>query len=140
MSHRIVIDANIALAWMFNEDGSTAQLQPLFDALELVAPTLWQLEVVNAILVHERRKTLTRPQALQSLRLVEDLAVELVPEPVDRTATTLAQVARPHQLTSYDAVYLDLAMRSGLSLLTRDGNLRAAAGRVGVELVKERSK
>ena len=135
MSRRIVIDANIALAWLFNEDGSTAQLQPLLDSSELVAPTLWQLEVTNAILVHERRKTLTHSQALQSLQLVDDLAVELVPDPTARTATALAQVARPHQLTSYDAVYLDLAVRSALALFTRDKNLRAAAGRVGVPLV-----
>ena len=137
MNPRIVIDAHIALAWLFNEDGRTANLQPLFDALELVAPSLWLLEVTNAVLVHERRMTLTRGQALQSLQLLDDLAVELAPEPTGRTATALAQVARPHQLTAYDAVYLDLAIRSGLSLLTRDGNLRAAAGRVGVPLVSE---
>jgi predicted nucleic acid-binding protein len=136
VNSRIVIDANIALAWLFNENGSTAKLQAVFDASELLAPSLWLLEVTNAVLVHERRKTLTSPQALQSLQLLDDLAVDLEPEPTTRTATALAHVARPHQLTSYDAVYLDLAVRSGLPLLTRDGNLRAAAGRVGVPLVK----
>ncbi len=47
-------------------------------------------------------------------------------------------VARPHQLTSYDAVDLELAMSLKLPLFTRDNNLIAAARRVGVELVADR--
>ncbi len=48
----------------------------------------------------------------------------------------LAQIARPHQLSSYDAVYFDLAVRLGIPLVTDDGNLRAAVERVGIEWVE----
>jgi predicted nucleic acid-binding protein len=37
---------------------------------------------------------------------------------------------------SYDAAYLDLAVVEGLPLATLDKNLRAAAKRAGVELLR----
>lgn len=40
-----------------------------------------------------------------------------------------------HQLSSYDAAYLDLALAENLPRATLDNNLRAAAKRAGVELL-----
>jgi predicted nucleic acid-binding protein len=42
---------------------------------------------------------------------------------------------RAHQLTSYDAIYLDLAVRRDLPLATLDAALRKAAGNLGVKLL-----
>ena len=47
---------------------------------------------------------------------------------------TLA-LARSHRLTSYDAAYLELALRRGLPLATRDKALQAAARLEGVPLL-----
>jgi predicted nucleic acid-binding protein len=59
---------------------------------------------------------------------VNDLSVEDALGPV-------LNLARAQGLSAYDATYLELAMREGLALATQDDDLRAAAGRVGVELV-----
>ena len=134
---RLVIDANITLAWLFDEDSASARIKPVLDRSELVAPWLWLLEVTNAVLVRERRRMLAEAQAFRLLQLLDELTIELMPEPLSRTASGLAQTARPHQLSAYDAVYLDLAIRMGLSLFTRDENLRAAAAHVGVPLARE---
>jgi predicted nucleic acid-binding protein len=136
---RIVVDASVTIAWLFDEDAGTAKLKRPLERSELVAPWLWRLEIANAVLVRERRKVLTEAQALRILQLVDELPIELIAEPALRTVSGLAQTARPHQLSSYDAVYLDLAIRFGLPLFTRDKNLRAAASRAGISLVKEGS-
>ncbi len=39
-------------------------------------------------------------------------------------------LARKHNLSSYDASYLDLAMRKGLPIATLDKNVLAAAKRI----------
>ena len=135
---RIIIDASTTLAWLFDEDAPSARLKPVLDVSELVAPWLWRLEVVNAILVRQRRRALTEAQASRLLHLIDELTIDLIGEPAARTANALAQTARPHQLSAYDAVYLDLAVQLGLPLLTRDNNLRRASERVGVKLVSER--
>ncbi|MGA3066047.1 MAG: type II toxin-antitoxin system VapC family toxin [Tepidisphaeraceae bacterium] len=131
----IVVDASIVLAWLFDEDRAAAKLKPLIEKSDLIAPWLWRLEVANAVLVRLRRKSITETQAARVLRVLDELEIDLIPEPADRTAASLTQIARPHQLSAYDAVYLDLAIRMGLPLFTRDENLRAAAKRTGVPLV-----
>jgi predicted nucleic acid-binding protein len=136
---RIVIDASSTLAWLFDEDDGASRVKSVLETSGLVAPWLWRLEVTNAILVRERRKALTEAQASRLLQLIDELTIDLIGEPTTRTATGLAQIARPHQLSAYDATYLDLAIRLGLPLFTLDNNLRAAAKRAGVALVVERS-
>jgi predicted nucleic acid-binding protein len=49
--------------------------------------------------------------------------------------SSVLEAARSHDLTAYDAVYLDLAVARGLPLATIDGPLQAACRQVGVELV-----
>jgi predicted nucleic acid-binding protein len=48
--------------------------------------------------------------------------------------TEVLSVAREHDLSAYDAAYLELALRKGLPLATLDTRLRNAARRAGVEL------
>ena len=43
-------------------------------------------------------------------------------------------VARQHRLSAYDAAYLDLAIREGLTLATQDAELRTAARGAGVKI------
>jgi predicted nucleic acid-binding protein len=130
---RIIIDASITLAWLFNEDGRGDAIKSMLDRSELVAPWLWRLEVTNAVLVRERRKIYSLAEASRFLQLLDELPIDLLPEPPLRTASGLAQIARPHQLSSYDAVYLDLAITMDLPIFTRDNNLRAAAERAGAK-------
>ncbi len=127
-----LIDASITLAWLFDEAGRGASLDRQIEQLELVAPWLWRLEVVNVVLIRERRGHLPQAQSSRLLESLEALEVEIVGEPGNRSLTSLAQTARPHQLTAYDAVYLDLAIGLGLPLLTDDTALRRAAQNVGV--------
>jgi len=102
----------------------------------LFAPWLWRLEVVNAVLIRERRKHITAAQGTRFLRVLEALGVTPIAEPRTRSLDALAQLARPHQLSAYDAVYLEAAVSENLPLLTLDTNLRTAAARVGVQCLK----
>ena len=131
---RVVVDSNVTIAYVTNEDGLGPSLSPLFRHSQLVAPWLWKLEVVNTILVLERRKVLPPEHAIDRLERLQSLTIELLSDPPGRTLADLAAVARPHQLSAYDAVYLDLAVRESLPLATMDRNLQRAAGKVGVEL------
>ena len=130
-----VIDASVTLAWIFNEDGRGKALDKLLRPLNLAAPWLWRLEVVNAILVRERRKDITQAQGMQYLQALESLEIEILDEPVNRGLSQLAHLARPHQLGAYDAVYLDFALSLNLPLLSDDRNLQDACNRAGVKLI-----
>jgi predicted nucleic acid-binding protein len=133
----VVIDANVVLHSLLHKGPQSAKLNPLLEKSALIAPWLWRLEVANALLVHMRRKLLTEAEAIRILRLIDEMPIEIVPEPDERTATNLLQIGKTYQLTAYDAVYLDLADRRGLPLFTLDQKLREAAKRAGVSLLQE---
>lgn len=46
----------------------------------------------------------------------------------------LLQLAEAHNLTAYDAAYLELAQRSGLPLATLDSDLAAVAASLGIRV------
>ncbi len=133
---RCLIDASTTLAWLFNENGRGPALQQQFQSLDLVAPWLWRIEIVHVVLKRERQKKLTQAEGIQYLQAIESLNVEIIEEPNDRTMVELAQTARTHQLTSYDATYFDLAVRLGIPMITDDGNLQSAIKRVGIEWIQ----
>ena len=136
---RFIVDASVALCWYF-EDQRTAYTEAVFDCLargdEGLVPAIWPLEVVNGLVVAVRQKTITATQLETFVRDLKDLPVEVDLEGVGRAYSSILRVSRQHQLSSYDAAYLDLALVEGLPLATLDKNLRVAAKRAGVELLR----
>ena len=131
----VVVDASATLAWLFGEGNPAAWLEANLSSMELSAPALWRLEVVNAIVVKERRKQITESQGNQFLEILDALPIVIAQSQNQQSLPDLAKLARVHQLTAYDAAYLDLARSEQASLLTLDVNLIDAARRINVPLV-----
>jgi predicted nucleic acid-binding protein len=71
------------------------------------------------------------------LRTIVERGRDRVPGP-ESTARVFPEVHRTalaYRLTSYDAAYLELAIRRGRALATLDDDLRKAAAAAGVALV-----
>lgn len=131
----VVVDASATLTWLFGEGNPAAWLEANLSSMELSAPALWRLEVVNAIVVKERRKQITESQGNQFLEILDALPIVIAQSQNQQSLPDLAKLARVHQLTAYDAAYLDLARSEQASLLTLDVNLIDAARRINVPLV-----
>jgi predicted nucleic acid-binding protein len=98
-------------------------------------PAFWRHEVLNALMVGERRKRLTGELSQAFLQDLERLPTE-VDIPSAGTVFHLTQdLCRKHGLTAYDAAYLGLAIRHRLALATADAALDRAARAEGVEVV-----
>lgn len=127
-----VIDASIALSWCF-EDEATAETDRLFEFVRdegAIVPSLWHLELGNVLLQAEKRKRLSAEDVTTRLRLISALPITTDPETPARAWQDILSIARVEGLTSYDAAYLELAIRVGVPLLTKDNQLvRAARGR-----------
>jgi predicted nucleic acid-binding protein len=136
---RFVLDASVALAWFLDRPTSPYAdhvRQLLLRGNRAVVPALWQLEIANGFISAERRGTLTLSDislALQNLDVVVAQAIENSPDLVSMRG--VLSTARRFQLTAYDAVYLELALRQGMPLATLDKQFRAAASNAGVEIV-----
>ncbi len=97
-----------------------------------LAPELWHLEVRDALVSTERQGRITarglndRLRALRRLPVTTDAAPEL---------DAVVALARPHRLSIYDAVYLELARRHRAALATLDAGLAHAAAAEDVPIV-----
>lgn len=129
-----VVDNSIVMSWCF-EDEEDDYADTVLTALETKTagvPAVWPLEVANVLLVAERRKRLTKSDSIRFLELLRELSLEVIQEAPQRGTSEIMVLAREQQLSSYDASYLDLAMRKGLPLATLDARLRNAAEKCGV--------
>jgi predicted nucleic acid-binding protein len=129
-----VLDGSVALAWCFPDEKAPypqAVLESLATAQAFV-PSLWPLEVANALLVGERRKRSTQADTVAWLAFLAALPIAVEDETAAHAWADVLTLARSHNLSVYDAAYLELALRRGLPLATLDDQLTAAAGAVGV--------
>ena len=120
------LDSSVALAWILPDEHSDA-VDQIADRLEndfAVVPAVWPLEVLNALLTATRR---ARIGADDMRRLMSDLAaLPIEVEQVDMTQIleAVSVLAQRHGLTSYDAAYVELAIRRGLPMATLDRKLK----------------
>jgi predicted nucleic acid-binding protein len=129
-----VLDGSVTVAWFF-EDEADAYAEAVEDSLTeatAVVPSLWRLEVANALLMGERRKRTTEAKVTQFLVLVGALPISVDDETVARAWSETLNLARAQNLSVYDAAYLEVAERRGLPLATLDAPLKAAARAIGV--------
>jgi predicted nucleic acid-binding protein len=137
MKPSLVLDCSMAMSWCF-ADESTPESQNVQDRLvaeAAVVPGHWFLEVTNVLAMAERRQKISPDDSSQFLRLISFLDIQVDDEFSRRAFDYLLPLCRAHSLTSYDAAYLDLALRRDLPLATLDDALRAAAANLGVPIL-----
>ncbi len=132
-----VVDCSFALAWVFEDERDTIADELLGrlsngDSFDVPA-VLWGLEVRNALRGAVRRRRLTPPQAEERRLLLGRMPRVTVTTPPG-LGDELDALIRAHGLTSYDAVYLALALEHGLPLATKDSDLRVATLAAGGEV------
>jgi predicted nucleic acid-binding protein len=131
-----VLDASVALSWCFKDEASE-QTDAMLDHVRVfgaLVPGLWFLEVGNVLLQAERRGRIAPADVFVRLELISTLPIAVDQMSVAAAWDEVLALARAHRLTTYDASYLELAMRRGLKLFTRDAALAAAARAAGVDL------
>ncbi len=135
----VVIDSSLTLTWFFEDERTDATLA-LLDRVQqsgAVVPSLWRLEVANALQMGIRRGRIDAAYRDASLLDLSALDIRIDAEGHDFAWSTTLRLAERFGLTLYDAAYLELAQRLGLPLATRDQALRAAAGGLDVALLGE---
>jgi len=131
-----VLDTSIVIAWCF-EDESNALADVVLEQLRTktaMVPAIWPLEVGNVLLVAERRGRLSEADSARFLAMLSALPIQSETETRQRAMSDILFLAREYKLSSYDASYLDLAMREGVPLATLDKSLQRAAARCQVSL------
>ena len=128
----LVIDCSVSLAW-FLEDERNAFSDAILRATESSdtwVPAVWPLEFANGLLMAERRRRITRASRLDALKRVLLPGLRVDAAVADMQA--ISALAERRDLTTYDASYVELALRLGTDLVTLDRDLARAAAAEGV--------
>jgi predicted nucleic acid-binding protein len=99
---------------------------------QALVPAFWYCEVLNSLLVGERKGRISADQTRVFLGDLRAMRPTLDDAPLERVFQDVQALCRQYGLASYDALYVELAMRSVSPLATLDKNQRNAALAVGV--------
>jgi len=138
MNKSFVIDNSIVMSWCF-KDETSEYTDAVLNRLEYstaFVPSIWPLEVGNVLLVAERNKRLRQADSIRFIALLSELPIIVEPESPDRMMNEIVSIARAYDLSTYDASYLDLAMRKGIPIATLDKGLLRAAKKSNVPVIK----
>jgi predicted nucleic acid-binding protein len=135
-----VLDASVSLSWIYSDEHSAASDELLARVADrgAVVPQLWRLEIASALQNGIKRKRIDAAYRDSAIQLLLNLPIETDADTNDFAWTTTLQLADIHQIAIYDATYLELALRRGLPIATRDDQLAAAAASAGAILLPAR--
>jgi predicted nucleic acid-binding protein len=132
----IVLDASVTLSWCFPDEQTSLSLMVL-DRLnageEALVPAFWSVEVLNSLLVGEKRERISRDQTRAFLTNLAALRPTVDHASIEQVFGTVQMLCRDHGLTPYDALYVELARRTNCPLATLDQSQRAAANALNIE-------
>ncbi|MBL6985155.1 MAG: type II toxin-antitoxin system VapC family toxin [Candidatus Thioglobus sp.] len=136
---RFVLDNSISMRWLFH-DGTETDLRYAELVLAslvkntIFVPEIWWLEVINVIARAEAQEQLAETKSQKFLSMMCQIPIETDSLSQARAWENILPLAREYKLTSYDAAYLELAIRQNLALATLDNTLAKAAKLAGITL------
>ncbi|MBT3186030.1 type II toxin-antitoxin system VapC family toxin [Candidatus Thioglobus sp.] len=131
-----VLDCSVALAWCL-EDESNEYADNLLDLLidqQAIVPSLWHLEVMNVLLMAQRRGRVEQGKIPLILQTLSNLPISTDKREIDINDENFINFANQYQLTSYDATYLYLAKREKIPVATLDKKMQQVAIELGLFL------
>lgn len=137
---RFVLDNSVAMRWLLG-DGTAKTLayaghilDLLSEGAEALVPCIWPLEAANVIVKAESKGLITEARGAEFIELLRNLAITPDASTYHHAMADTLQIAKRYRLSSYDAAYLELALREGLPFATLDEALIKACKKSGVKL------
>jgi predicted nucleic acid-binding protein len=134
-----VLDNSVAMRWHLESEKKSDQeyadvvLVSLTES-DAFIPNLWHLEATNVLLGAEGRGDTTLGEIERFIAQLENLPLHIDPLTARQSFTRTMSLARAYKLSSYDAAYLELAIRENLPLATLDKDLIKAAKKADVAI------
>lgn len=136
---RFVLDNSVAMRWLLETNSASDQryaesvLTSLMEA-DAIVPNLWHLEATNVLIGAEKRTETSIGEIEKFISQLESLPIYVDSLTAIHALSRTLVLARAYNLSSYDAAYLELAIREGLPLATLDKGLIKAAKKADIAI------
>jgi len=134
-----VLDNSVSMRWLLetpkviDQKYSQKVLKSLAD-VDAIVPNLWHLEVSNVLLGAEKTSDIDIGDSENFIIQLENLPIYVDPLTANQALSRIISIAKNYKLSTYDASYLELAIREGVPLATLDSALKKAAKKAKVEI------
>jgi predicted nucleic acid-binding protein len=129
----IVVDCSYTMAMVMPDEHLPTSLGRAIEG-RLVAPALWPFEVANVLRNVVRRGRLHSQEIAEVCARLDAYGIEVLGN-IDVPVQQRFAAASAHDLSAYDAAYVDLAVQRRCALATMDARMAAAAQRAGVTVL-----
>jgi predicted nucleic acid-binding protein len=133
-----VLDNSVAMRWCFESAAhpyADSVLNRLATGEGAIVPVLWFYEASAVLSRAQNTGMLAATRAAEFITELQSLNITADDAGVVRVFTDVHHLALSYRLTSYDAAYLELAVRLNLPLATLDDELIQAASAAGVPVL-----
>lgn len=134
----VVADASFCGAWILQDEASQEADELLAEvekgSTELLLPALWPYEMLNLLRSALRRQRLNQTSVNEAMDLLGHIPTRNIDLPDSRAMQVIMDLSIRHDLSAYDASYLELALRFNTILKSNDRSLKAAAKSEGLSL------
>ncbi|HVA26732.1 MAG TPA: type II toxin-antitoxin system VapC family toxin [Candidatus Baltobacteraceae bacterium] len=129
-----LLDASAAIAWCVPDefDREAEALLAHVAADGAIVPPLWAFEIENALRNAHRRKRLSDEDARAVMLRIASLPIRVVDATEAPAFFGAFAISAAHDMSVYDAVYLDAARRHGATLASRDRRVLDVARSLGI--------
>ncbi len=134
---RFVLDCSVTMSFLLPGQATT-YAHKLFTShqnWEALVPSLWELEVSNVLARQEQRGRLGKPECDNLLELLAGFNIHQEQAEPGQIFKRVLPLTRQLKLTSYDATYLELAIRHRIPIATLDAHLSEAATLHGAKIL-----
>jgi predicted nucleic acid-binding protein len=132
-----VLDASVALGWCFRDEANakTASLLQQIKTSVAFVPSIFPLEIGNILVGAQKKSRITFAEMTKYISLLERLNIQIDDETSAHAYHEILQLSYQHKLTTYDAAYLELALRFDVPLATKDPALASVSRKLGIEVL-----
>jgi predicted nucleic acid-binding protein len=118
---RLIVDASVAVKWFISETHSEEALSILDGNHEMIVPDLLFAEIGNVLWKRTRSGDMTKEQTLAIIGAL--IKIPLSVRPISSLTAQALEIATQTQRTVYDSLYVALAVREGVPVVTADERL-----------------
>jgi predicted nucleic acid-binding protein len=132
---QFVLDSSMTMAWLFRDESSTYtySIRRSLNSYKAVVTMVWPYEVANVMYIGWKRQRCNSSDIATWFRILSTFPIEVQPIQVNSLMSELVNMAVRHQLTVYDASYLELAWRTGLPIASLDSRINEEAVKLGID-------